>query len=107
MCSSIKCETGVQGYGSRCVWAIMLGDYHWRPQDKVGGTYEALYDSKSTTNIAHNPIQHGHTKHIEMDRYFTKEKLENKLICTPYMSTKEQLADAFIGLNGHNFLVIT
>lgn len=65
------------------------------------------YDSKSTTNIAHNPIQHGHTKHIEMDRYFTKEKLENKLICTPYMSTKEQLADAFIGLNGHNFLVIT
>lgn len=42
MCSSIKCETGVQGYGSRCVWAIMLGDYHWRPQDKVGGTYEAL-----------------------------------------------------------------
>ena len=64
-------------------------------------------DNKSAINIAHNPVQHDRTKHIEIDRHFIKEKLDNKLICTPYVSTKEQLADVFTkGLNGHNFSTI-
>ncbi|XP_024030615.1 uncharacterized protein LOC112094295 [Morus notabilis] len=33
-------------------------------------------DNKSAINIAHNPIQHDRTKHIEIDRHFIKEKLE-------------------------------
>ena len=33
-------------------------------------------DYKSAINIAHNPIQHDRTKHIEVDRHFIKEKLE-------------------------------
>lgn len=39
-----------------------------------GWTNEA--DNKSTISIAHNPFQHDHTKHIENDRHFLKEKLE-------------------------------
>ena len=31
-------------------------------------------DNKSTINIAHNPVQHDRTKHIEIDRHFIKEK---------------------------------
>ncbi|KAK2974430.1 hypothetical protein RJ640_011327 [Escallonia rubra] len=50
-------------------------------------------DNKSAINIAHNPIQHDRTKHVEADRHFIKEKLESGLICTPYISTKGQLAD--------------
>ena len=51
-------------------------------------------DNKSAISIAHNPVQHDQTKHIEIDRHFIKEKLESGLICTPYVSTHGQLADA-------------
>lgn len=38
-------------------------------------------DNKSAINISHNPIQHDRTKHIKIDRYFFKEKLEEGLVC--------------------------
>ena len=37
-------------------------------------------DNKSAINIAHNPMQHDRTKHIEIDRHFIKEKLDSGLI---------------------------
>jgi len=61
-------------------------------------------DNKSEISIAHNPVQHDRTKHIEVDRHFIKEKLDNGLICTPYVSTQNQLADILTkGLNCINF----
>lgn len=50
-------------------------------------------DNKAAINIAHNPVQHDRTKHIEVDRHFIKEKLSSGEICTPYMRTEDQLAD--------------
>ena len=50
-------------------------------------------DNKSATIIAHNPVQHDRTKHIEIDMNFIKEKLDSRLICTPYVPTGYQLAD--------------
>ena len=44
-------------------------------------------DNKSAINIAHNPVQHDQTKHIEIDKHFIKEKLDSELICTPYVPT--------------------
>jgi hypothetical protein len=52
-------------------------------------------DNKSTIAIAHDPVQHDRTKHIEIDRHFIKEKLDSGLICTPFVSTSDQLADVF------------
>ena len=49
-------------------------------------------DNKSAISIAHNLVQHDRTKYIEVDRHFIKEKLDNVLICTPYVSTQNQLA---------------
>ncbi|RDX74369.1 Copia protein, partial [Mucuna pruriens] len=49
-------------------------------------------DNKSTINITHNLVQHDRTKHIEVDRHFIKEKLDNGLICTPYVPSQGQLA---------------
>jgi len=61
-------------------------------------------DNKFAISIAHNPVQHDRTKHIEVDRHFIKEKLDSGLICTPYVSTQSQLADILTkGLNGINF----
>ena len=50
-------------------------------------------DKKSAINIAHNPIQHDRTKHIEVDRYFIKEKLEEGVVCMSYVPAEHQLAD--------------
>ncbi|KAI3447048.1 hypothetical protein Pfo_003713, partial [Paulownia fortunei] len=57
------------------------------------GPMRLYCDNKSAINIAHNPVQHDRTKHIEIDRHFIKEKLESGLICIPYMPTHYQLAD--------------
>ena len=51
------------------------------------------YDNKVAISIAHNPVQHDRTKHVEVDRHFIKEKLTEGLICTPFVRTENQLAD--------------
>ena len=40
---------------------------------------------KPTINIAHNPIQHDKTKHIEIDWHIIKEKLEKGMVCVSYV----------------------
>ena len=50
-------------------------------------------DNKSAINIAHNPIQHDRTKHIEIDKHFIKEKLEEGVACMPYVPSEHQLAN--------------
>jgi hypothetical protein len=50
-------------------------------------------DNKAAIDIAHNPIQHDHTKHVEIDRHFIKENLDRGVICMPYVSSSNQLAD--------------
>ena len=61
-------------------------------------------DNKSAINIAHNPIQHDRTKHIEIDRHFIKEKLEEGVVCMSYVPSEYQLADILIkGLNDSMF----
>ena len=68
------------------------------------GPMRLYCDNKSTISIAHNPIQHDRTKHIEVDRHFIKEKLESRLIYTPYVTTQGQLADVLTkGLNSTVF----
>ena len=64
------------------------------------------YNNKSAINIAHNPMRHDWTKHIERDRHFIKEKLDSGLICTPYVSIDRQLADILTkGLSSTTFQV--
>ena len=50
-------------------------------------------DNKAVIDIAHNPVQHDRTKHVEVDRHFIKEKLESEIINMPHVPTKDQLAD--------------
>ncbi|RVW82773.1 Retrovirus-related Pol polyprotein from transposon RE1 [Vitis vinifera] len=40
---------------------------------KWDGSMKLYCDKKSAINIAHNPIQHDKTKHIEIDKHFIKE----------------------------------
>ena len=50
-------------------------------------------DNKAAIEIAHNPVQHDRTKHVEVDRHFIKEKLDGQIIFFPFVPSEEQLAD--------------
>ena len=50
-------------------------------------------DNKAECDIAHNPVQHDHTKHVEVDRFFIKEKLEEKVFELPKLKSEAQLVD--------------
>jgi len=50
-------------------------------------------DNKSAIEIANNPVQHDRTKHVEIDRHFIKEKIEDGIIAFPFVKLEQQLAD--------------
>ncbi|KAA3458615.1 Cysteine-rich RLK (RECEPTOR-like protein kinase) 8 [Gossypium australe] len=81
----------------------------WRSKKQLWEGPMKLYcGNKSTINIAHNLVQHDHTKHIEVDRHFIKEKLDSDLICTPYIASSNQLEDVLTkGMPTSNFEDIT
>ena len=74
---------------------------------KWEGPMKLYCDNKSAISIAHNPVQHDRTKHVEVDRHFIKEKLDSGLICTPFVPTGSQIADVLTkGLSGSVFQMI-
>ncbi|KAL9409372.1 hypothetical protein AB3S75_047712 [Citrus x aurantiifolia] len=66
-------------------------------------------DNKAAISIAHNPVLHDRTKHIEVDKHFIKEKIESGVICVPYVPTAQQIADILTkGLHkGHFELLVS
>ncbi|XP_073113603.1 uncharacterized protein [Elaeis guineensis] len=61
-------------------------------------------DNKAVINIANNPMQHDRTKYIEVDRYFIKEKLDQRIICLHFVKSSEQLANILTkGLSTSSF----
>ncbi|GAU39772.1 hypothetical protein TSUD_220160 [Trifolium subterraneum] len=50
-------------------------------------------DNKAAISIAHNPVQHDRTKHVEVDKHFIKEKIDSGEICMSYIPTTSQVAD--------------
>ena len=60
---------------------------------KHGARMKLWCDSKSAISIANNPVQHDRTKHVEIDRFFIKEKLESGLLELSHVATGDQVAD--------------
>lgn len=54
---------------------------------------KVYYDNKVVISVAHNPVLHDRTEHIEMDKYFIKEELDVRIICMTYLLTMEQIVD--------------
>ena len=51
---------------------IILDDLKIKYEDPM----RLFCDNNSAISIAHNPVQHDRTKHIEIDKHVIKEKLE-------------------------------
>ena len=68
---------------------LILMDLGYLPRQPI----RLYYDNKAACDIAHNPVQHDRTKHVEVDRFFIKEKLDEKIVELPKILSEDQLAD--------------
>ena len=53
-------------------------------------------DNIGATYLSSNPVFHTRTKHIEVDYYFVRERVAQRLLCIKFISSKDQLADIFM-----------
>ena len=53
-----------------------------------------IQDNQLTIALAHNPINHGRTKHIDITHHFLRECVERKEITLVYCPTATMVADA-------------
>ena len=61
-------------------------------------------DNKAAIAIAHNLVLHDRPKHVKVDKHFIKDKLEEGLICMPYIPIEEQASDILTkGLSKQQF----
>jgi hypothetical protein len=49
-------------------------------------------DNKSAICIANNPVQHDRTRHVEIDSFFIKEKIDARIIKIDYVNKGQQIA---------------
>ena len=52
-------------------------------------------DNQSSIKLAHNPIYHARTKHIEIQHHFVREKIQSNEIDLIYCNTTDNVADIF------------
>lgn len=56
-------------------------------------TMKLLCDNKAAISIAKNPVHCHRTTHVETDRHFIKEKIDNEVISLEYTPSHVQTAD--------------
>jgi hypothetical protein len=54
-----------------------------------------LCDNESAIKIAHNPVLHNRTKHIEIHHHFIRDHVNRREIDLSFVGTAYQLADIF------------
>lgn len=63
-------------------------------------------DSKFAIYLAHNPIFHERSKHIELDYHVIREKIQSQLIHLLHIPNNSQIADMFTKLYTFQFYFI-
>ncbi|KAH9649138.1 hypothetical protein KPL70_025878 [Citrus sinensis] len=82
--SSAEAEFGSLSHGiCEAIWIKRLFEDLKIP---VSLPMKIYCDNKAAISIAHNPVLHDRTKHIEVDKHFIKEKIESGVICVPFVT---------------------
>lgn len=64
-------------------------------------------DNIGALALTSNPVFHAHTKHVEVDYHFIREKIVNSDILVKFLSMHNQLADVFTkGLTSARFVML-
>ncbi|CAA7031059.1 unnamed protein product [Microthlaspi erraticum] len=58
-------------------------------------------DSKSAIALSVNPVQHEHTKHIEIDCHYIRDSILAGVVATTFVPSQQQLADILTKALGH------
>ena len=65
------------------------------------------YNNKSTIELFGNLMLHASTKHIDLDIYFVRKKIQQKILELEYIPTTDQIADILSkALSSFRFLLI-
>ena len=67
----------------------ILKDLHIQYEEPI----RAFCDKKSAICVAQDPVNYDRTKHIDIDPFHIKEKLEKKVLRIEYIPSKEECAD--------------
>ncbi|KAL5564966.1 hypothetical protein UlMin_028130 [Ulmus minor] len=65
----------------------------WELKVETKNAVRMFSDSQATINISKNPVHHDWTKHVEIDRHFISEKVNNGIVQLSYIPTRLQTAD--------------
>ena len=52
-------------------------------------------DNRSAISIAHDPVHHDKMKHVNIDRFYIQDHLEQGVLKTEHVASEEQCADIF------------
>ncbi|RVW83633.1 Retrovirus-related Pol polyprotein from transposon RE1 [Vitis vinifera] len=89
--SSAEAEVRAMAHGiCQGIWLKrLLEELQFAPH----GPMKLMCDNQAAISIAKNPVHHDRTKHVEIDRHFIREKIEQKIIEVDYIPTRQQIAD--------------
>nr|GEX17042.1 putative RNA-directed DNA polymerase [Tanacetum cinerariifolium] len=68
---------------------MLLTELGFEPKEEI----DLHCDNKAAIAIAHNPVQHERTKHVEVDQHFIKDHLDKKTIRFPFVKAEDEQAD--------------
>ena len=60
---------------------------------KIQGPISTYCANKVAISVSHNPVHHDRMKHVEIDRHFIKEKVEEGTLNIRYIPSADQIAD--------------